>query len=565
MKKRLLSITLVVLMALMILPSISFANTTYTDWTSTTTLPTTSGAYKLTKDVTITNQATIGAWSSGYTTTTTVTLDLNGHTVKLDGSSAQIYIQNTGMLIIKDSVGTGLITNEGATSNAQYPIQVKGKLQIDGGTLENALPNLKTVYVQDTASVCTLNGGTIINSYTKGGQAVSNKGTFIMNGGKVENKAAGSDGLASAINGHKVIITGGTIEAAGTGIEATGESVEITGGTIKAGWFGLHTRYATIKPEEGKTVKITAGRAAIIAYSAPAAGKGNKIYGGIFDAPTLMESKYVCDATNVEIYGGLFTMDPAENIAPGYIVNYPVFVDDAEMYEVKLNTPYVTQDAIDTPDGDFEMLVVSEVQGELEKIFEKEIEKNEALKEALLDGKSVNIQVQMEELEEKDIKEEELKAIKEALKDGKIIDLYDITLAIIADRQEVGTISEISNKLTFKVLIPEELVKDGRTFFMYRYHDGKNGVEIEKLTGELDEENYFVFESDKFSTYALAYEDKVEEPTAGGQGTATPEPDKKDETPKTGAFDIALYVLGAIALVSVVGTVKAKKPGKYSK
>ena len=40
---------------------------------------------------------------------------------------------------------------------------------------------------------------------------------------------------------------------------------------------------------------------------------------------------------------------------------------------------------------------------------------------------------------------------------------------------------------------------------------------------------------------------------------------EKDETPKTGAMDIALYVLGAIALVSVVGTVKAKKPGKYSK
>lgn len=568
--KKILSLTIIALVVLMLFPVISSANSSYTEWTDATTLPTKSGAYKLTKDVTITNQATIGAWSSGYTTTTTVTLDLNGHTVKLDGSNAQIYIQNTGMLIIKDSVGTGLITNEGATSNAQYPIQVKGKLQIDGGTLENALPNLKTVYVQDTASVCTLNGGTIINSYTKGGQAVSNKGTFIMNGGKVENKAAGSDGLASAINGHKVIITGGTIEAAGTGIEATGESVEITGGTIKAGWFGLHTRYATIKPEEGKTVKITAGRAAIIAYSAPAAGKGNKIYGGTFDAPTLMESKYVCDATNVEIYGGLFTMDPAENVAPGYIVNYPVFVDDTEMYEVKLNTPYVTQDAIDTPDGDFEMIVYSELQGELEEIFEKEIDKNETLKEALLDGKSVNIEVQMKKLEEKDVNEEELKAIKEAAKEGNFINFYDITLAVIANRIEIDTISEISNKLKFKVLIPEELIKDGRTFFMYRYHEGENGVEIEKLTGELDEENYFVFESDRFSTYALAYEDKAEEPTAGGQGSAEqqPEEDKKaekDETPKTGAFDIALYVLGIVALVSVVGTVKAKKPGKYSK
>ena len=67
-----------------------------------------------------------------------------------------------------------------------------------------------------------------------------------MNNGKVENKAAGSDGLVPAIEGHKVLINGGTIDAAGTGITATGSNVEITGGTIYAGWFGLHTRYASV-------------------------------------------------------------------------------------------------------------------------------------------------------------------------------------------------------------------------------------------------------------------------------------------------------------------------------
>lgn len=39
---------------------------------------------------------------------------------------------------------------------------------------------------------------------------------------------------------------------------------------------------------------------------------------------------------------------------------------------------------------------------------------------------------------------------------------------------------------------------------------------------------------------------------------------EKDETPKTGTFDMVLYVLGAIALVSVVAAVKSKT-GKYSK
>jgi len=81
-----------------------------------------------------------------------------------------------------------------------------------------------------------------------------------------------------------------------------------------------------------------------------------------------------------------------------------------------------------------------------------------------------------------------------------------------------------------------------------------------------DFEGYFIMEND--DCVVVAKFEKIEEPSEGGQGTAEKEPEKepeKDETPKTGAFDIALYVLGAIALVSVVGTVKAKKPGKYSK
>ena len=92
----------------------------------------------------------------------------------------------------------------------------------------------------------------------------------------------------------------------------------------------------------------------------------------------------------------------------------------------------------------------------------------------------------MEKLEEKAIKEE-LKAIKEVAKEGNVIEFYDITLAIIADEEEIDTISEISSKLKFRVFIPENLLKDGRTFFMYRYHDGK----VEKLTGEVDSEVVF--------------------------------------------------------------------------
>ena len=533
---RKITVFLALMLAIIIVPGVIFAQAVSTQEQFITTIEegktveiTKNVSIKLEKDITITGKVTIGAYSG---TNNTVTLDLNGHTVKLDGSSAQFFIQKTGTLIIEDSAGNGLITNAGATANSQYPIQVKGKLQINGGTLENALPNIKTVYIQDETSTCTLNSGTIKNSYEKGGRAVNlSKGTFIINGGKVENKAAGSDGLVPAIEGHKVIMTGGTIEAAGTGITATGQSVEITGGTINAGSFGLHTRYANINPAEGKEVNINAGRAAIIAYSAPTSGKENKIYGGKFDAPILMESKYVSDPTNVEVYGGLFTHDVAEYVVPGHVIN-----KINNMYEVKVNTPNIVDEEF-KEDEELEIGVVPELQEKLEEIFKQEIEENEKIKEALLEGKSVNIYIQMEKVEEKEVKEEELNAIKETSKDKKIAKFYDITLVVKADDTQIDTISEISNKLKFKALIPEELIKDGRTFFMYRYHDGKNGGEVEEITGEVTEDNYFVFESDRFSTYVLAYEDKVEEQqpeqdNTGNEGAITPPAGDEDNSDK---------------------------------
>ena len=264
------------------------------------------------------------------------------------------------------------------------------------------------------------------------------------------------------------------------------------------------------------------------------------------------------------IEGGFFTSDVSEYVVTKCVIN-PSFEYDFDTYEVKLNTPYVTNGAL-TEDGTekIEMGVVSELQGELEDIFEKEINKNETLKEALEAGKSVRIDVQFERLEEKDINEEELKSIKETTKEGKFVKFYDITLAMIADGTQIDTISEISNKLTFKVLIPEELIKDGRTFFMYRYHEGENGGEIEKLTGEIDEENYFTFETDKFSTYALVYEDQMDEPKAGEEGEREQQPteepkEDKDETPKTGSVDIVLFVSAMVAVISIAGIGMVKK------
>ena len=98
---------------------------------------------------------------------------------------------------------------------------------------------------------------------------------------------------------------------------------------------------------------------------------------------------------------------------------------------------------------------------------------------------------------------------------------FDITLLMDIEGQKPVAITETSSKLRFKVVVPEELKKDGRTFYVLRYHDGK----VEKLN--IDEDGYF--STDKFSVYMLVYEDKkVDSETENKKEDVTE--DKKEDT-----------------------------------
>lgn len=98
---------------------------------------------------------------------------------------------------------------------------------------------------------------------------------------------------------------------------------------------------------------------------------------------------------------------------------------------------------------------------------------------------------------------------------------FDITLLMDIEGQKPVAITETSSKLRFKVVVPEELKKDGRTFYVLRYHDGK----VEKLS--IDEDGYF--STDKFSVYMLVYEDKKVDSETGNKKEDVTE-DKKEDT-----------------------------------
>ncbi len=83
--------------------------------------------------------------------------------------------------------------------------------------------------------------------------------------------------------------------------------------------------------------------------------------------------------------------------------------------------------------------------------------------------------------------------------DAEVVNVFDIEIELVIDDKNEGLISETDGKLTFKVAIPENLKKDGRKFYVLRAHDGK----VEKLPVNEDG----TFETDKFSSYMLVYED----------------------------------------------------------
>lgn len=479
------------------------------------------------------------------------TLDLNGKTLKLGSYSIDV---ESGTLTVKN-----------------------GKIEADVDALRVLSKGSAILNIEEDAEV-TAGDCAVYIRYP--GSVLNTAGKLTSTGGGY----AAIQGNGSTGSGDVIVnITGGTITSNAEGVYFPNTTeLNISGGTI-TGTTAVYHKSGKLNISGGELIatgakadyvynsngcNATGDVLVIEASNYPGGVPVVSITGGTFISENNKAVGYYQQTEEYKlanekfIEGGFFTSDVSEYVATKCVIN-PSFEYEFDTYEVKLNTPYVTNGALTEEGTDkIEVGVHSEIQEELERIFEEEINKNKTLKDALEAGKSVNIHVQVERLEEEDIKEEEFKALKGTAKDGKFVKFYDITLQMIANQTEdLGTISEISNKLTFKVLVPDELVKEGRTFFMYRYHDGK----VEKLTGELDEESYFTFESDRFSTYALAYEDEKvlgesgEGTTGIGSAPAEDKEGEKDETPETGSIDVVLVASGIVAVISIAGIALVKK------
>lgn len=247
MKKRIVSILLTFCMVLMLVPITAFAaNDDATELQSLLN----GGTVTLTKDYTIDTTLEV---------TKTVTLDLNGHVIKMTGSGSVIKVRNYGNLTMTDSNNTAIHTDTslpaggvitgGNESNEGGGVQIiSGSMTMNGGTIANCSAGYGGgVYVGNSANFY-MNGGTITNctattdnkSFGGGGVYIDRDGSFTMSGGIIENCSAASTfggGVFSrgdfSMSGNAIIRDCRADAGGGVNLE-DGYTFTMTGGTIEA-------------------------------------------------------------------------------------------------------------------------------------------------------------------------------------------------------------------------------------------------------------------------------------------------------------------------------------------
>jgi|GEM_PF-565746 len=218
------------------------------------------------------------------------------------------------------------------------------------------------------------------------------------------------------------------------------------------------------------------------------------------------EAIIAVDGDKILVTGGTFSSSVAKYITSEYVETKVENEYVVAKKELKVDTP-----TIDTTKPVEEVTVGVKEDDTLKNTLEK------AIKDSKIDVTDINaiVIVTIDNQKEEQVPEEASKSINELAKEKeniKVVSFFDITLNVKNNvtGETLGTLSTLDNKIKFNMALPEELTKvaEGytRKYYVVRYHDGKSEIISASVDG-----NVLSFESDKFSTYALAYEDVKDE------------------------------------------------------
>lgn len=120
----------------------------------------------------------------------------------------------------------------------------------------------------------------------------------------------------------------------------------------------------------------------------------------------------------------------------------------------------------------------------------------------------------------------------------------DLHMQIRDGSTVLGNITKLSEPVTFTVMLPKSLQAEGRSYYVLRVHDGGVDNIAAAVNGDV-----LTFETDRFSTYAIVYEDK----RVADNGTEIPDPkpetpDSKPTTPEKNVYNVVFVDMNGAVL-----------------
>lgn len=333
-----------------------------------------------------------------------------------------------------------------------------------------------------------------------------------------------------------------------------------SGSTQFAGWFDANNNLVATYADDAPTTFYAHW---LNDPTIPIVTANNRTYDGtekplvtVEGEPTGGTMQYVLgtDATTAPTDGWNVSIPSGTN-AGTYYVWYKVVGDNGYLdSELKCVTVTITE--VPAPSEDVPTGFVKDVTGTSEAsgsyAFGQKIVNNDNLKTLLsLSDEEVNqgTNVWLDVTELGDKVSETDKALIDGVKGDYTVGLYlDINLYKKVGNSDAVKITKSNGKVKVSILIPEKLWKSERTFEIIRIHEGVATV----IPGSYDENTHvFTFETDEFSTYAIAYKDAV---TPSSDSGSSPAPVNTTTIPKTdGNTGLGIWYLLLAMSASVLG------------
>lgn len=429
------------------------------------------------------------------------------------------------------SAGSSTVKVLGGTISAyESGIEMRaGTLVVNDGKITSTAKELKVV--SNTNGSTTTGAGIAIAQHNTGKNV-----NVTINGGEISgfvavNEANPENNKTDVISKVKLEINGGTFNSTNTANDKAAVKTEDVTGFIKGGKYNVDV-----------TNYIASGYTTRVINKLYVVGTLNDVVVNKVDNGTVTTDKK--SAINGE------TITLTTTAKEGYILSEIKVTDkDGKAVTVENNTFEMPNSKV-TISATFILktatteIPVASDKTELGVVNQSEAEKvlldtlNKELSKVIND-KSVKVSLEFEKVSDtKDLKEKFNEAVKD-IKDVNIVSFYNIKVSVknVLTNEEVGVLSELTDKITLMISIPNDIkeVDEGHTrnYYIIREHDGK--IEVIKDVKVSEDGKTLEFESDRFSTYAIAYNDV----------------ETVAEVPKT-SDNVSLFVtLGFISIIAI--------------